>query len=175
MKTNVAIIGFMGVGKSTVGKLLAKKLGKQYVETDSLIVKRVGKSIPQIFKEDGEIAFRELEIEIIKELALKEGQVIDCGGGVVLNKINIDRLKQSSIVVWLTASPLAIARRTSFDGDGRPLLNYRNDITNIRSLLHERKPFYELASEIEVNTTGKSVELVVNKIIERLKQHEDFY
>ncbi len=66
---------------------------------------RAGKSIPQIFQEDGEIAFRELEIEVIKEIASKENLVIDCGGGVVLNKINIDRLKQNAIIVWLTASP----------------------------------------------------------------------
>ena len=122
MKSNVALIGFMGVGKSAVGKALAERLGKKYVEVDSLIVQKAGKSITQIFQEEGEIAFRELEIEVIKEIALKKNQVIDCGGGVVLNKINIDRLKQNAVIIWLTASPEVILKRTTLDGDVRPLL-----------------------------------------------------
>ena len=82
--------------------------------------KRPGKQFREYFQEDGEIAFRQLEIEIIKKLASQENLVIDCGGGVVLNKINIDRLRQNAIVVSLTASPETILKRTSSNGDGRP-------------------------------------------------------
>jgi len=174
MKTNVALIGFMGVGKTSVGKLLAQRLGKSYIETDSLIVKKAGKSIPRVFKEDGEIAFREREIEVVKELVLNEGLVIDCGGGVVLNKINIDRLKQKAVVVWLTASPSIILKRTA-DGDWRPLLNQNKGIAGIKSMIRLRKPFYEQAAEIKIDTSEMNMESVVNTIIERLKQHEDFH
>jgi shikimate kinase len=91
----------MGVGKTVAGRVLAERLRKKLVEVDSLIAQRAGKTIPQIFREDGEIVFRELEIAVIKEVSAKSNQVIDCGGGVVLNKINIDRLKQSAVVFWL--------------------------------------------------------------------------
>ncbi len=80
MKTNIALIGFMGTGKTAAGKVLAKKLSKKFVETDALIEQASGKSIPEIFQQDGEVAFRELEIGVIKEVAQKKNQVITCGG-----------------------------------------------------------------------------------------------
>jgi shikimate kinase len=175
MKTNVALIGFMGVGKTVVGNLVAQRLDKQFVETDSLIVQKAGKSIAKIFKEDGEIAFRDTEIEVIKELAPEEGLVIDCGGGIVLNKINIDRLKQKAIVVWLTASPNTILKRTAADRDERPLLSQNKGIAGIQSMIHLRKPFYEQAADIKVDTSRLSTESVASKIIERLAEFEDFY
>jgi shikimate kinase len=103
MKTNIALIGFMGTGKTAVGRLLAEKLNKKFLEQDSLIEQKAGKSIPEIFRQNGEISFRELEIAATKEIAREQNAVIACGGGVVLNKINIDRLKESSVVVYLTA------------------------------------------------------------------------
>lgn len=175
MKNNVALTGFMGVGKTSVGKLLAERLGKKYVEADSLIVEKAGKAIPRIFQEDGEIAFRQLEIEIIKKLASQENLVIDCGGGVVLNKINIDRLRQNAIVVSLTASPETILKRTSSNGDGRPVLKQNNGIGGIISLLRLRKPYYEQAAEIKIDTSKLSIESAVAKIIEQLKENEDFH
>jgi shikimate kinase len=175
MKTNVAVIGFMGVGKTAASKGLAEQLGKKLVEADSLIVQRAGKSIPQIFREDGEIAFRELEIEVIKEVADRENQIIDCGGGVVLNKINIDRLKQKAVIVWLTASAEVIVRRTRLDGNGRPLLMGKNGIPEINSLLQFRQPFYEIAADIKVDTSELDLKSLVEQIIEKLKKHADFY
>jgi shikimate kinase len=168
MKTNVALIGFMGVGKTVVGNLVAQRLDKEFVETDSLIVQKAGKSIAKIFKEDGEIAFRDTEIEVIKE-------VIDCGGGIVLNKINIDRLKQKAIVVWLAASPNTILKRTAAGRDERPLLSQNKGISGIQSMIHLRKPFYEQAADIKVDTSRLSTESVASKIIERLAEFEDFY
>ena len=85
MKSNIALIGFMGVGKTVVGKALAKKLDWKFIELDSLVEQKVGKPIPAIFEQDGEIAFRELEIEVTKEVSEEEKAVIACGGGVVLN------------------------------------------------------------------------------------------
>jgi shikimate kinase len=88
----------MGTGKSTVGKILATRLKKKYVEVDKLIVASAGKSIPQIFDEEGETGFRERELETIKKIAFNKNQIVDCGGGAVLNRINIDRLKEKAVV-----------------------------------------------------------------------------
>src|SRR3990172_5812841 len=122
MKTGIALIGFMGTGKTAVGKILAAKLGKKFIEVDEVIEKMAGKSIPQIFRGGGEIGFRELEIEAIRRVAAKKNSVLSCGGGVVLNKINIDRLAAEYIIILLTASPSVILRRLAKDKGLRPLL-----------------------------------------------------
>jgi shikimate kinase len=90
----------MAAGKTSVAKLVAKKLGKRYVSTDDSIVKRTGKTVAQIFNEEGEEAFRRLEIEVVKEVCKMEDMVVDCGGGVVVNKINIDRLKRNGVIFY---------------------------------------------------------------------------
>lgn len=168
MKSNIALVGFMGTGKTAVGQALAKKLGKDFIETDALIAQKAGKSIPDIFREDGEITFRELEIEVVKEVARRKNVVIACGGGVVLNKINIDRLQPQSVVVLLTASPGIILKRTLRDR-GRPLLK---DATKagIKTLMRFRKPFYERAADFKVDTSRLDVDGVVKEVIARLKE-----
>ena len=120
MKTSIALVGFMGTGKTAVGKVLASKLGKVFIELDSLIEQKAGRSIPEIFWQDGEIVFRELEIEVAKEVSEGKNQVIACGGGIVLNKISIDRLKKDSVIVYLTAAPRTILKRVSAGDNGRP-------------------------------------------------------
>ena len=174
MKTNIALIGFMGTGKTAVGRLLAKKLGKKFIELDSLIEQQAGKSIPEIFQQDGEIAFRELEIEITKEIAGEKNAVIACGGGLVLNKINIDRLRNECIIVYLTASPRVILKRVSREEGNRPLLEVDNPALTILGLLRFRKPFYERAADITVNTSKLSISAVAEQIIEKLKENESF-
>ncbi len=174
MKNSIALIGFMGTGKTAVGKALAARLGKEFVETDALIESLVGKSIPEIFQQDGEIAFRELEIEIIKRIAIKDNSVIACGGGIVLNKINIDRLAQKCIIINLKAAPSVIAGRTSGDRDDRPLLAVSDRLAQIKELLKYRRPYYQRASDIEINTSRLSIKTVVNKIVEELESHADY-
>lgn len=174
MKSSVALIGFMGVGKTAVGLVLAKKLGKKFVELDALIAQKAGKSIPEIFAQEGEIAFRELEIEAVKDIAGKDNLVIACGGGVVLNKINIDRLKQSSVIVLLTASPGVILRRVSRDGADRPLLKGAKKAADIQSLLRYRKPFYERAADFKIDTSKLDVNAVADEIIKKLRDDESF-
>jgi shikimate kinase len=169
-KSNIALIGFMGVGKSVVGKVLSERLNLSLVEVDSFIIKKAGKSIPQIFQE-GEIAFREMEIEAIKEIAQRKDQVIACGGGVVLNKINIDRLNQDSVIVWLTATPGVILKRTQADGAVRPLIKKETGLADIRELLSYRKPYYQRAADLEVDTSHFGVGKVVNQIIAKLKEY----
>jgi len=174
MKTNVALIGFMGVGKTVVGEALAKKLNKEFVELDSLIERKAGKSITEIFQQDGEIAFRELEIEVTKEVAKGKNLVIACGGGLVLNKINIDRLRNQSRIVYLTASPRVILKRILNNGEERPLLKTPNKALEIQELLKFRKPFYERAADIKINTSKLDIDSITEQIISKLKQDESF-
>ena len=175
MKTNIALTGFMGTGKTAAGQTLARKLNKKLVETDALIEDRAGRSIPDIFARDGEIAFREMEIAVTKEVAAGHDQVIACGGGMVLNKINVDRLKENGVVVCLTASPGAILRRTGKDADGRPLLVTPDRAGRIRELLKYRRPYYERAADITINTTRLSIDAVAETIISRLGEHAGYH
>ncbi len=172
MKSNIALIGFMGTGKTAVGRLLGEKLGREFIELDALIEKKVGKTIPEIFQQDGEIAFREREIEATREVAEKENAVIACGGGVVLNQINIDRLRKKSVIVYLTASPAVILKRTLSDKDERPLLVAEDKAAKVERLLKFREPFYERAADITVDTSELEVTGVVEQILTGLSEHE---
>ena len=172
MKTSIAFVGFMGTGKTVVGKLLAKKLGKEFIELDDLIEKKAGKSIPEIFRQDGEIRFRELEIEVTKAIASRKNAVIACGGGIVLNTINIERLRQECVIVCLTASTSVILKRTSMDKGGRPLLAVADRAHEIEKLLKLRRPFYERAADITVNISRLRLDAVVERIIEKVKEYE---
>ena len=172
MKNSIALIGFMGVGKTAVGKVLAKELNREFVELDSLIDCKAGKPIPEIFEQDGEVVFRELEIEITKEVSENKNQVIACGGGVVLNNINIDILKRNSIIVYLTASPRVILKRVSNGGE-RPVLKINNLLT-IQELLRFREPFYERAADFKINTSRANIKSVIEQIIDKVKRDENF-
>ena len=170
----MALIGFMGTGKTAVGKALAEKLRKNFVELDLLIEQKAGRPIPEIFQQDGEIAFRELEIEVIKEVSKDKNLVIACGGGIVLNKINIDRLRQQSRIVYLTASPRVILKRISSEAGQRPLLEVDDPILTIRGMLGFRRPFYERAADITINTSRLDINSVAEQIISKLKEDESF-
>ncbi|MGD1119203.1 MAG: shikimate kinase [Dehalococcoidales bacterium] len=173
MRTGIALIGFMGTGKTAVGQRLAARLGKRFIELDALIEKKAGKSIPEIFRRDGEIHFRELEIEVTREATAGKNTVIACGGGIVLNKINIDRLRQECVIVCLEASPAVILQRTSTEKGGRPLLAVADREKQVRELLKYRRPFYQRAAEITVNTSRLSIDAAANKIIGAWQTYEN--
>ncbi len=173
-KSSIALIGFMGAGKSAVGKALAARLGKRFIELDSEIERQAGKSIRDIFARDGEIAFRELEIAATRQLAGERDAVIACGGGIVLNRINIDRLRRNAVIIYLTATPSTIVRRTANDGGTRPLLSTPDRLARVRELLRFRQPFYERAADITINTTRLDITTVVAQIIDRLNTNESF-
>jgi shikimate kinase len=174
MKTNIALIGYMGTGKTIVGQALAEKLNMNLVEMDWFIEQEAGMSIPEIFSKEGEIGFREREIAAVKKIAGETSCVIACGGGIVLNKINIDRLKESSVIVYLTASPATILKRVSGEAGQRPLLEVEDQVKTIREMLKYRGPYYKRAAEITVNTSRLTVNAVTEKIIARLKEYEGF-
>ena len=165
MKSNIALIGFMGTGKSAVGSELSRRLGTDLVEVDDLIAERAGKSIPELFSEDGEAAFRKLEREAVAEVSRREGVVISCGGGVVLDPKNVDRLKMSSVVVLLTAPVDEILHRAAQDGGSRPLLNIPDREARVRELLTFRQPFYLRAADYIVDTSGLNPEEIAEAII----------
>ena len=169
MKTSIALIGFMGTGKTVVGKVLAERLGKEFLELDALIEQKAGKTIPEIFQQEGEVAFRELEIEAAEEVSRRKNVVIACGGGIVLNKINIDRLKKESLIVYLTALPRVILKRTASDENERPLLKADNRALAVNELLRFRKPFYERAAGITIDTSKLDIDSVVGQIIAKVK------
>ena len=169
MSGNIVLIGFMGVGKTAVGRELAAGLEREFIETDSLIVEKAGKSIPEIFAGEGEIAFREMEIAAVKDVSDTTNAVIACGGGVALNRISIDRLRQNGVIVYLTASPKTILERTRTEGATRPLLAGDDAEEKIWELLKKRRLFYKSAADIEVNTSRKTVGQIVAEIISRLK------
>ena len=174
MKSNIVLIGFMGTGKTAVGRVLAKRLSRKLIEIDAVIEKTAGKTISDIFKDEGEINFRELEIEAIKQAAKDGKQVIACGGGAVLNTINIDRLRATGVIVNLVADPEIILKRTSGENGSRPLLNAAEPLERIKELQKFREPFYDRAADITINTSKLNIDAAADKIIERLRKYEGF-
>ena len=167
---NIVLTGFMGTGKSKIGKRLAKKLGMSYLDTDELIEEGEKDSISAIFKKRGEEYFRRLETKVVKEVALLDNFVISTGGGVVLREGNIRLLKKNAFIVCLFASPEVILKRTKGD-DNRPLLGVNNQKKRIEELLAFRKPYYEKA-DFSVDTSALDSEGVVEEIIEFLGKEE---
>lgn len=159
---NIYIVGFMGTGKSVVGKLLAKRLDLEFLDLDSSIEKKEGRKIKEIFDEEGEAYFRKIEKQAVQEASKKERLVVACGGGVVLDKGNMDTLKKTGRLVCLLSRPEIILSRCKSNCD-RPLLNVKDPQTEIKKLLAMRQPFYAEA-EISIDTSDLSVEEVVREI-----------
>ncbi len=163
MFRNVALIGFMGSGKSTVGRLLAQQLRFEFVDTDALIEARACLSIPEIFEQAGEAAFRAFEKQIVADLTRLDGFVISTGGGLPANPENLASLKQHSLVVCLWASPEAIWERVRHQSH-RPLLQGADPLDTIRQLLVQREPFYKQA-DVLVNTEMRPVKEVAQHVL----------
>jgi shikimate kinase len=165
-KQNVVLTGFMATGKSSVGRLLADRLGYEWVDTDALIESRYG-AIPVIFSRDGESAFRRMEREIADELGDRTGLVISTGGRMMLDPENAALLGDHGRVFCLTAAPEEIARRVEAqDGSDRPLLAGDDSSARIEQLLEERTEAY--ARFEQVPTGGRTLEDVVDDVVSRL-------
>lgn len=150
---NVVLFGFMGVGKTTVGKLLAPRLGYRFVDSDSEAEREAGMKVSEVFAQRGEPAFRALERGVIKRLSRGDGQVIALGGGAVLDPRNVEELRRRGRMILLTASPEEISIRTRRD-NGRPLLAGEDKLARIRGLLDERRERYLAAADMVVDTNG---------------------
>lgn len=160
---NIALIGFMGTGKSSVGRHVADVLHFSFLDTDRVIEARAGKSITGIFQQDGEPAFREWERRIVQELARRSRTVIATGGGLPADETNLASLKTHALVICLWASPEAIWQRTR-EHNHRPLLNEPDPLAKIRALLAQREPYYRQA-DVLVNTELRSVREVAQQVV----------
>ena len=158
----------MGSGKSILGKQLASRLSLKLVDLDDLIIHRAGKVIPEIFKHDGEQAFRDLESRLLAEvLADDNQQIIATGGGAILSADNRVLMKQSGQVIWLGASPEVLAKRITGDSN-RPLLADVDPLEKVKALSAERNPLYEEVADLYVDTGKLSDEESIEKILEFL-------
>lgn len=161
---NVVLIGFMGTGKSRVGHLVARRLGLRFVDTDDLIVQRLQMPINEIFARLGEPKFRDIERQVVAEVAAKDGQVIATGGGVPLSEENLRNLRRNGILICLTASPEIIYRRT-MRSDARPLLQTEDKQEQIRNLLERRQAYYD-AADFRIDTSSRPASAVARAIVE---------
>lgn len=168
MLTNIALIGFMAAGKSSVGRALAKKLHMGFIETDSMIEERAGRSVSAIFRIDGEAAFRLMESSIAEEVSQLHRTVISCGGGIVLNPANIENLRNNATIIYLKADPDIILQRVQRSAEIRPLLAVNDPAAEIRRLLSQREPLYANAADITIDTTSQDIRGVVNAIMTEL-------
>lgn len=164
---NLALIGFMGTGKTSVGRLVAEHLHFDYLDTDELIQSRTGRTITEIFKTDGEPAFRALEKQVVGELAGNQRTVISTGGGLPTNPDNLAALKTHSLVVCLWASPEKIWDRVK-NQSHRPLLHDPDPQKKIRDLLAAREGFYKQA-DVLLNTDLRNVREVAQQVVHQFR------
>lgn len=161
---NLVLMGFMGTGKSALGRRLAELARRPYLDMDAELERRAGRPISKIFAEDGEAAFRDMESQLAEEWGRKEGTVISCGGGVVLREENLRALGRNGVLVCLTASPEVILERTS-RSKKRPLLEGEDREQKIRDLLAARAPFYAKIP-IQVDTSDLDPDSLADRILD---------
>ena len=160
---NIYLIGFMGSGKSTVSEVLSRMTGWDRIEVDERIVDREKMSIADVFAVKGEVYFRDVETEVVRELGRQERKIISCGGGTVLRRENVDAMKAAGTILWLTAEPETVYDRVK-DSTDRPVLNGHMSVDYIRSLMEKRHDCYARAADRKVVTDGKSAEMIAEEI-----------
>ena len=165
---NIALIGFMGTGKSSVARLLAGQLHFALLDTDEMIEHQTGKSVADIFANEGEPAFRKYEAQAVADLAARDRTIIATGGGVGANQAHLDSLKQHALVVCLWASPEKIWERVRHQTH-RPLLKDPDPLAKIRELLAAREPFYKQA-DVLLSTQVRSVKEVAEQVLYQFRQ-----
>lgn len=163
-KTNIFLIGFMGAGKSTVAHALRDRYGMRLIEMDEQIEAQEGMSISEIFASRGEEAFRRLETELLEGLERETDTVVSCGGGVPMRACNVDAMRRSGTVVYLSAAPETIYGRVK-DAHNRPLLEGNMNVEYIAQLLQARLPKYLEAADVTVETDGHDIQQICQEIL----------
>ena len=163
---NIVLFGFRGAGKSTIGRILSKRLHRRLFSLDSLIIKDTGSSIPEIVNQHGWPRFREIEATLIQSIAkMHRNAIIDCGGGVVLNPENVRLLKLQGRIVWLTANIDEIVKRIHKDPNRPSLHEGVSFEEEQRKVLFERKPLYQAAADLICDTSKVPVDITASTII----------
>ena len=165
---NIVLIGFMGSGKTVVGKIVSERLNLKFVDIDKLIEEEQDRTIPEIFSTFSEDYFRKLEKGMVARVAEDGNQVIATGGGVVLNPKNMANLRKNGVIIWLAVSPEVVRKRTQGDGS-RPLLQVNYPEKTIEELLSFRESLYAQA-DFKVETSNLSVDEVVKEILKFVKK-----
>ena len=168
---NIALIGFMGTGKSTLSKYLKEKYGMDIVEMDQEIADQEGMSIPDIFAAHGEEYFRNLETALLVRLQSRKNTVISCGGGVAMREENVRELKKNGYIVLLTASPQTIYERVKYSDD-RPILNGNKNVEYIAELMEKRRKKYEAAADVVIRIDHKTAQQISEEMMRKLKELE---
>jgi len=166
---NIFLIGYMGTGKSTVAAYMAKQYGMEVLEMDQMIAEREEMSISDIFAKHGEDYFRDVETKLLIEIQTQENKVVSCGGGVVLRSQNVEEMRKGGKIVLLSAKPETILERVK-DDNSRPLLQGNKTTAFISEMMEKRRPKYESAAEIVIQTDGKQVADICNEIFEQIKR-----
>lgn len=166
--TSIVLIGMMGAGKSTIGRLLQRRTGLSCFDTDELVAAEFGLSIPQIFDQYGEERFREAETEVLRKLFLSQPIIIVTGGGIILQRANVDLLKQLGTIVWLTATEATLFERASRRGE-RPLLKTQNPQARFSELLRAREPLYAAAADFKIDTSSQTHDAIAEEILDKLE------
>jgi shikimate kinase len=162
---NIVLIGYRGTGKSTVGRLLSTRLGRELVSTDAEIVKRAQRTIPEIVNKEGWEYFRDLESDVCRELGIRDQLVIDTGGGAILREQNVEALKKNGTLFWLTASVETIARRIGGDNQRPSLTGTKSFVDEIEDVLRERTPKYQAAADRIIATDDQSIVQLTEAIL----------
>ena len=171
MKENIFLIGFMGAGKSTVARAMKKHYGMRLIEMDEQIEKQEKMSVPKIFEVHGEPYFRKLETDLLEGLSSQENTVVSCGGGVPMRACNVEAMRKSGKVIYLSTSPQQIYERVK-TSHNRPLLEGNMNVEYISKLLSQRLPKYLEAADAVVSTDGKRVEDICKEIIGLISETE---
>ncbi len=172
MKDNIFLIGFMGAGKSTVAECLHKCCGREILEMDQVIEGREGMEISRIFEIHGEEYFRRLETELLLELQERENLVVSCGGGAPLRSCNVEAMKKSGQVVFLTALPQTVLERVR-DSHDRPVIEQNKNVDFIAGLMEKRREKYEAAADVTVATDARTPEDICGEILEKIKKFQN--
>jgi shikimate kinase len=172
---NLVLIGFRGAGKSTVGRRIAGRLGREFIDTDDLVEKREVRSIREIVHTSGWNHFRAVEKKVIAELAAGDGLVIAPGGGAVVDQENVARLKRNGWMLWLKADPEVLLSRLDLgraDANRRPSLTGKGTLEELREVLGGRESLYEGAADVTIDTTKMSEDEVVTRILSLVSSRE---
>lgn len=164
MRENIFLIGFMGAGKSTIARSLKNEYGMHLIEMDEQIEKQQGMSISRIFEVHGEAYFRRLETELLEGMQSQENTVVSCGGGVAMRRQNVEAMKKSGKIVYLSADAETIYNRVK-NSHSRPLLEGNMNVEYIRGLMRQRMPRYLEAADVTVVTDGRSAGEICREIL----------